>query len=121
MVQRIGRDENKATDPFCTVVGGIQPGVLANLSKDENEHNGFIHRFLFIYPEPKEKSNWQIIEIPESVKADFNCLFSNILDFRKDENTEYTLEDSANELYAEWFNNKNKKYNVRRMIMLRAS
>jgi hypothetical protein len=111
MMQRIGRDEDKVSDPYCSVVGGIQPGVLETLSKEENAHNGFYHRFLFVYPQPQEKVDWKINTIPHSVKQAFNGLFSNILDFRNRERTIYTLEGSANDLYAAWFNNKNKEYN----------
>lgn len=111
LLQRITRDENKVQDPFCSVVGGIQPGVLETLSKEENEHNGFYHRFLFVYPTPKEKENWVRINVSEHVKLGYSDAFINILGRRGGPKTVYRMEEAANTLYSDWFNNKNKKYN----------
>lgn len=110
LVQRIGRDENKVQEPFCTIVGGIQPGVLDTLSKQENQFNGFYHRFLFCYPEPQEKINWQPLQIPASIKRGFFGLFEQLLFIRNNRHT-YKLSVSANQLYQQWFDAKNKKYN----------
>jgi len=110
LLQRITRDENKVQEPFCSVVGGIQPGVLESLSKEENEHNGFYHRFLFVYPEPKPKEKWLRISVSEAVKSAFVQVFNDILRQRLGK-YKYRLEEKANALYEEWFNNKNTKYN----------
>lgn len=110
LLQRISREENKVEKPFCSIVGGIQPGVLDSLSAKDNEHNGFYHRFLFCYPEPDKKKDWATYKIPDQVKDAMNSLFSTLLIFRE-ANRHYFLSQEANSLYAEWFNNKNKKYN----------
>lgn len=110
LLQRISRDENKVENPFCSIVGGIQPGVLDSLSNKENEHNGFYHRFLFCYPEPDKKKDWAKYDIPFTIKDSMNELFSYLINYRDSERF-YRLSNEANELYAEWFNNKNKKYN----------
>lgn len=111
LMQRIGREEDKVQNPYCTIIGGIQPGVLESLSSKANEFNGFYHRFLFLYPEPSKKRDWAQYVIPEQVKADFNNVFKNILFFRSRKRI-FTMSNEANMLYAEWFNNKNLKYNV---------
>lgn len=110
LLQRITRDENKVEAPFCSIVGGIQPGVLESLSKAENEHNGFFHRFLFCYPEPMEKAPWMQIAIPQAVKIAFTDVFSTLLALR-DSETVYRLSDEADALYKRWFDHKNTKYN----------
>jgi hypothetical protein len=110
LIQRITRDENKVQDPFCCVVGGIQPGVLERLSKEENEHNGFFHRFLFCYPTPQPKTAWQKINIPGPVKSDFASFFFDMFELRG-EQVKYELCRNAEELYKEWFDYKNLKYN----------
>lgn len=110
LLQRISRDENKVDNPFCSIIGGIQPGVLDSLSSKDNEHNGFYHRFLFCYPEPDKKKDWATYKMPEQVKDAMNSLFSTFMRFR-DSARYYHLSPGANSLYAEWFNNKNKKYN----------
>lgn len=111
LLQRISRDENKVQDPFCTVIGGIQPGVLESLSKEENEHNGFFHRFLFVYPTPQDKIGWVTDDPPLIVKHDFNAYFNELLSVRKGEKSIYRLAHEANAMYAEWFDYKNSKYN----------
>lgn len=111
LLQRISREENKVQDPFCTVVGGIQPGVLESLSNDENEHNGFFHRFLFVYPVPQAKTGWQVAPPPDIVKFDYLNTFAEILSHRQRDKVKYRLSDEANNLYAQWFDYKNTKYN----------
>lgn len=110
LLQRVSRDENKVESPFCSIIGGIQPGVLESLSSNENEHNGFYHRFLFCYPEPQLKKDWGSTGVPFAVKEGMYDLFQEILESRNGE-FYYKLSEDANSMYAEWFNNKNKKYN----------
>lgn len=112
LLQRITREANKVEEPFCNVIGGIQPGVLEKLSKAENEHNGFFHRFLFVYPKPKEKNDWAKISVPMVVQNAFFYNFSLYFQYRDQSHKhKYLLSDAANELYGSWFNYKNIKYN----------
>jgi hypothetical protein len=110
LLQRITRDESKVENPFCSIVGGIQPGVLETLSKEDNQHNGFYHRFLFVYPEPQEKIAWQPIKTPLMTKIYFNGIFETLLECRENK-TQYRLSIDADKLYKEWFDKKNAKYN----------
>lgn len=38
------------TNPFIPVMGGIQPHVLEKVFSGDNQHNGFMDRFLLVYP-----------------------------------------------------------------------
>jgi hypothetical protein len=109
-IQRMAREEDVLENPFCSIVGGIQPGVLDALSTKENAHNGFYHRFLFVYPKPMNKPDWVQYVTPENIKTDFSNLFHTVLS-QRDERAFYRMSGDANALYAEWYNNKNKKYN----------
>lgn len=112
LLQRISRDENKVQEPFCSIVGGIQPGVLDYLSKEENQHNGFFHRFLFVYPKPDRKAGWQKMEVPALVKHRYKCTIEDILKHRDNlDKTVYLLSNEANALFKDWFDYKNDKYN----------
>lgn len=111
LLQRITREENKVQEPFCNIIGGIQPGVLESLSKADNEHNGFYHRFLFVYPEPQKKLDWDRSEVPYSVKRDFNDMFSLLLSMRENQKSVYVLSDEANLTYKDWYKTKNAYYN----------
>lgn len=110
LLQRITRDESKVENPFCTIIGGIQPGVLEVLSKEDNQHNGFYHRFLFVYPEPQDKIAWLPIKTPLMTKVYFNGIFETLLSIRENK-THYKLSVEADKMYKEWFDKKNSKYN----------
>lgn len=112
MVQRISRESDKVEDPYCTIIGGIQPGVLDGFSKSDNQHNGFYHRWLFCYPEMQQKNDWANFSIPDEVKQKYEAVINDLIFLRNQPQTVYTLSEGANELYAQWFNNKNLKYNV---------
>lgn len=110
LLQRITRDESKVENPFCTIIGGIQPGVLEILSKEDNQHNGFYHRFLFVYPEPQDKISWQPIKTPLMTKIYFNGIFETLLSIRENK-ARYKLSCEADRMYKDWFDKKNSKYN----------
>jgi hypothetical protein len=111
LLQRISREENKVQEPYCNIIGGIQPGVLESLSKEDNQHNGFYHRFLFCFPTPNEKPDFNTVAIPHTVKSDFTLFFSRLLAYRQSDKQTYILSPEALEMYKEWFSYKNQKYN----------
>lgn len=110
-VQRISRKTDKVTNPFCTIIGGIQPGVLQSLSSEENEHNGFYHRFLFVYPDVMQKLNWEYHSVDPDLINRYHQFIKDLLT-RRQQKIQYRLSPEANQLYKEWFDNKNLKYNV---------
>lgn len=110
LLQRITREESKVENSFCSIIGGIQPGVLETISQGDNQHNGFYHRFLFIYPVPNPKPDWQPLTIPEKIKADFANYFHAIINSRGNK-TVYTLNYEAQLIHQPWYNNKNDFYN----------
>ena len=109
-IQRMAREEDIVENAFCSIVGGIQPGVLDVLSTKENAHNGFYHRFLFVYPKPMNKPDWRQYTTPEHIKVEMANLFHAIF-YKRNDKAIYKLSTEANALYAEWYNNKNLKYN----------
>lgn len=112
LLQRITRDENKVDEPYCHIVGGIQVGTLETLSKNENEHNGFFHRFLFCYPKPENKPEWGHLNMPDVVQQDYFRYIGELLNYRFKDKKQYILSPEADTLYGTWYNYKNKKYNV---------
>lgn len=111
LMQRITREENYVKEPFCNIFGGIQVGVLDTLSKDEKEHNGFFHRFLFVYPKPEDKPDFGKVNIPDHVSMNFNNYFAEILYLRNQPKSYYRLSQNAEDLYKQWFDYKNIQYN----------
>lgn len=109
--QRVTTGVKKVISPFCSIVGGIQPGVLEMMSRDEKQQNGFYHRFLFVYPKQNDKQSWEYSAVPLHVTAAFRDLFITLIHHRQRDNVFYELSPGANGLYKEWFDFKNKKYN----------
>ena len=113
MLQRMSREESKIVDYICNVVGGIQPGVLEQLSSGDNQHNGFYHRFLFCYPQPKPKADFEQLYRPTHLKAIIADLFASLMSYRYNQHKDkYTLSNDARTLYKQWHDNKNLEYNT---------
>lgn len=110
LLQRITREESKVDNSFCSIIGGIQPGVLESISTGDNKVNGFYHRFLFIYPQPNPKPDWQSLTIPEAVKVGFHNYFNQLINARQ-QKIVYTLSYEAQLIHEPWYNAKNDFYN----------
>ncbi|MBD0402949.1 DUF3987 domain-containing protein [Flammeovirga sp. EKP202] len=82
-VDRVGKNLY-VKDPFLSIIGGIQPSILPQLTKNGNGDNGFLYRILFVMPE-SESVNYL------SEKE----LSSNRLDtfYKKMEGLYYALQD----------------------------
>lgn len=111
LLQRVTREVNKIMNPFCSVIGGIQPGVLEAMSQDEKQHNGFYHRFLFMYPEPQRKPEWARVQVPYYLQEAYTNLFRDIIRDRYGDPRIYQLTPQAESTYKEWFDFKNVTYN----------
>lgn len=55
-VTRQSRERVWLKQPFITVVGGIQPGVMRSLATGDHVDSGMFNRFLFCYPQSMEKA-----------------------------------------------------------------
>lgn len=111
LLQRITREDNYIKDPFCCIAGGIQPGVLEILSKDQNGQNGFFHRFLFCYPDPQPKPEWERVRIAERVIQDYDLVFSELMSLRFNQRRVIEMTAEAEAVLARWYNAKCAKYN----------
>lgn len=99
-------------DPFLSIGGTIQPGLLKELASKDKGENGFIPRWLFIYPEnmrSNELTNEFLNpEIVKSYKGIINTLLEIELEtdlntgIKKPKELKYT--DEAYELYLDWYN-----------------
>lgn len=110
--QRISADERKIFDYTIGIVGGIQPMVIQAMTKGDNQHNGFYHRFLFIYPEAEQKPSFEPIDCPTSVVNQVQVIFDLLLTYRENDiKDKYILSEKALRLYQRWFDFKNEYYN----------
>jgi hypothetical protein len=65
--------------PSISVCGGIQPGILKELKKDNKAENGFIDRFLWAFPTSTKKEVWSTEKIPPVFIERWNKIVNNLL------------------------------------------
>jgi hypothetical protein len=110
--QRVTVEERKIIDYTMGIVGGIQPGIMEILSKNENQYNGFYHRFLFVFPESEPKPSFDLISCPDYIKEQVDEILNKLLIFRENDiKDKYILSSDALALYKSWHDYKNFYYN----------
>ena len=58
-ITRKGDEPLLVSEPYLSIIGGIQPKVLSDTLKHNHmRNNGFAQRFLFVYPESVHKSHY---------------------------------------------------------------
>ncbi len=63
-VTRVSKEHIRITDPFYSIIGGIQPEILpATLNENQLKENGFAQRILFAFPD-EAKQPYYSEEIP---------------------------------------------------------
>ena len=70
-------------NPFVSIIGGIQPGILGEVSKDGRLVNGFIDRLLFVYPDNLKKQAWNHDDVHPSIPENWKRIVNMLLQLRK--------------------------------------
>jgi hypothetical protein len=65
--------------PFVSVAGTIQNGMLNELAKDSRTQNGFIDRILFVIPDNVKKQYWSENDLPQNVTENWQRIISELL------------------------------------------
>lgn len=105
---RAGAESIRVDHPFVSIIGGIQPGIMNDLSDQQMEENGMIDRLLFAWPgndvmqsiprtdismaeQEKAWSSviWSIMDYLGPMKKNFNCY-------------EFKMSNSARDAYFDW-------------------
>jgi hypothetical protein len=108
-VLRSNSDDLFIKDPFANVCGGIQPGVLPEMAKDNRAVNGFLPRFCFVFPDKIETPRFQHEELEPSLKIFYQTYIERLLSI-PGYRDEIRLNNEALELYGA-FVNKNADIN----------
>lgn len=120
-VNRVSRKSIRIDNPVISIAGTIQPGPLKIFAGPKAE-NGYSHRYLFTWPENKEKPKWNELEIPDSLISGYYAAIERIesIGFKTDDeelgegwnepNTPYTvkLTSTAKRLMIDFKNGPNK-------------
>lgn len=78
-IDRKSGDPVFINEPFISVIGGIQNGVLRELGKDGRMLNGFIDRMLFVFPDDVEKQYLSETEIDNVITSSWHGIISKLL------------------------------------------
>lgn len=76
-------------NPYCSIIGTTQPGMLSSLFGGKRSQNGFSSRFLKVYPDIAAMPSWNEASMPEEILDEWEriivrwMLFSLRLDRRE--------------------------------------
>ena len=90
----------RVDDPFISVAGTIQTGVLNEFAKDNRTSNGFIDRILFAYPEGLKKDAWSEKELSRDIPESWENIISDISNIQGDR--EFTFTNEASNRLRKW-------------------
>lgn len=110
-IDRKSSEPIRIKNPFLSIIGTIQPGVIEELAKGTRAVNGFIDRFLFCWPEGLTKPEWTEDEINLHLVGDYETALNRLLGLQFDEENKahrLTLTDDARNLLFQFFNDDNK-------------
>lgn len=107
-------------NPFCSVIGGLQPSVLKNLGCKDRQNNGFIYRILFVSSdEDKRPPNRKYNPVEEdNRKAVWAACIKNILSVlpvSEDEPQKVTLSKEASDVLFNRISGYRATYNSLRV------
>ena len=101
-INRKSSDERLIINKPCILVaGGMQPGLLPTLAKDDRAENGFLSRFCFVFPENTRKQYYSNAEAPDEMLEEFNEYLEKLLNI--DEVFQTKLSSEAENIFAEWY------------------
>ena len=93
-------------NPFISIIGTIQPKLLIKEFKDK-EDNGFLDRFLFVYPPSRETPKVTDKELDKTALMDWAELVSRLysfLDFENEEAKTIKCDTEAKKILIDWIN-----------------
>jgi hypothetical protein len=88
---RVNHENNtpiRCAHPTLTIVGGLTPDMLGALTDPRGRADGFIDRFLLVYPDPLPVADWSYTGISDDLDDDWTGLITRLwmrpLDVAKD-------------------------------------
>jgi hypothetical protein len=97
----------KINVPFISITGSIQPDLLPDLGKGRRRANGFLDRFLFIFPTNIKKEYWTDNDVAPEFEAQYRGVIEKLLSLSyfedEDSDSEYIFfSHAAKELILIW-------------------
>jgi|AntRauTorckE5430_2_1112549.scaffolds.fasta_scaffold00020_41 hypothetical protein len=107
---RVSSGSVRVDEPYLSVVGGIQPGILSLIGAGAKSANGFIDRMLFVWPNGLKKSEFKNITLDYGLTEKYKRAINRIksLDMPEDEESGiYSFSPEALKEYISFFNKDN--------------
>ncbi|MAP81860.1 MAG: hypothetical protein CL526_12325 [Aequorivita sp.] len=102
-VDRITKDPIRILETNVNILGGMQPEIVKQLAKNNRSEDGFLDRFLFVFPKNLEPHLFTGSDIPEIHKENYKRLITNLLEIPR----QTVKTTSANiEIYKHWQHKK---------------
>jgi hypothetical protein len=105
--------------PFVSVVGGVQPDLLATLRDEKGRADGFLDRILFGFPDGRPAPEWTWEELPEGTLSPWNEAITELLRLNQQPGTHgpkpelLRLTNEARKHWAELINGVVREQNQR--------
>ena len=65
-------------NPYCSIIGSTQPGMLSSLFGGKRSQNGFSSRFLKVYPDIAAMPSWNEASMPEEVLDEWERIIRQV-------------------------------------------
>jgi hypothetical protein len=79
-VDRITKDPIRVERTNVNILGGMQPDILKGMAKDNRDKDGFLERFLFVYPDNLEPVLFTGQSIEQTHRDNYERMIGNLLD-----------------------------------------
>lgn len=79
-VDRVTKEPIRISQTNVNILGGMQPEIVKQLASNNRGEDGFLDRFLFVYPENLEPHLFTGVDIPEAHKENYKRLINNLLE-----------------------------------------
>lgn len=79
-VDRVTKEPIRITQTNVNILGGMQPEIVKQLANNNRGEDGFLDRFLFVYPENLEPHLFTGLDIPAAHKENYKRLINNLLE-----------------------------------------
>ncbi len=102
-VDRVTKDPIRVAETNVNIFGGMQPEILKGMAKNNRSEDGFLDRFLFVYPNKTEPIRFTGLDINDIHKSNYAKLINNLYGA-----SQQIIYSSASNiaLYKEWQHKK---------------
>lgn len=92
-------DTTNISDPWLSIVGGIQPSMLTALLEGQGRDDGFIHRWLFSWPYASTIRTGDTEGVAEVVQEDYRMMVDRLLALPDPVSPHLQLTDEAKQIF----------------------